>query len=266
MTKPNAIQQYVRDHEKTILAFAVRKYDENEFLNSIQLVISQSEILQKTMLTPKGKASMHHALKLAAHTGLSLNPQMGEAALAVFKGEITYMTMKNGLIKLAMESGNVDFLTSDTIRENDKFSQSKTMAGDDYTFKPASTNRGKIIGFFAGMRMQDGSSHTKYLTYEEAMEHGQKYSFSFNEKNKPWQKSPEGMGLKTVIKALFRNQYISDVVKTAVGVDDYQEAINVGSARIEDLKGSTPEEINERLKEDESESESESEVENDPIF
>jgi recombinational DNA repair protein RecT len=71
--------------------------------------------------------------------------------------------------------------------------------------------------------MKDGSTHVKYMSQPEIVDHGQKYSFFYSDKNGPWQKSFDGMAIKTVIKALFRNLHISNDTAAAVGADDTAE-------------------------------------------
>jgi recombination protein RecT len=241
--KQTSITQYVRDNKHQIEKYAIREYNKSEFFNSITIAVQESTDLQKCMQTPEGQNSMFHAIKLAAHTGLSLNPQKGEAALVAFKGRVSYLTMKNGLIKLATDSGKVDFITSDLVRKNDDFSVGKSFNGDTYTHRPALTDRGPVIGYYAGIKMKDGSTHVKYMTTDEVREHGKKYSAFFGSQNGPWQKSFDGMAIKTVLKSLFRNLHISDDTAVAVISDDEQEAIDAGAATIENSKGADPDDL-----------------------
>ena len=65
-----------------------------------------------------------------------------------------------------------------------------------------------------------------------------------NKENSPWHKSYPGMGLKTVIKGLFRSISISPDLKKAVATDDYFEF----ETPIRDVTpGTTPQEVKEKI-------------------
>jgi len=241
--KQTSIQQFIHDRKANLAKYAVRDYNQSEFLNSIAIAVSESADLQKCLNTPEGQNSMYHACILAAHSGLSLNPQLGHAALVAFGGRVSYQVMKNGLVKVAMQSGKVDFITVDTVRENDQYSQSKSFSGDTFTHVPAKTDRGKIIGFYAGVKLKAGSTHLCYMTTEQVKEHGKNYSAFYSSAKGPWQKSFEGMGKKTVIKTLFRNLEIDDDTTATIKADDEQEAIDAGPATIENAKGADSDDL-----------------------
>jgi len=196
-----------------------------EFIRSAMLMISEKQELRDCLKTTQGKSSLYHALKYATSTGLSLNPQEGKAALIAFGGAVQYQVMKNGMIELAMQSGKVEFITCDTVRENDDFTIHKSGSGDKYTYAPARKDRGNMDGFFAAVVMKDGTCYVKYMTVKEVEDHRDSYSALFRAKPavSPWTKSFEGMALKTVVKALFRNVTISPDVDRMVGTDDQEE-------------------------------------------
>jgi phage RecT family recombinase len=244
----NAVAIYLKDSAKSLSQYAVTNYKLDSFIKSAMLAIVDKPELRECLTTSTGKASLFNALRYAASTGLSLNPQQGKAALIAFGGQVQYQVMKNGIIDLAMRSGKVEFVTCDTVRENDKFEIEKTSDGDKFSFKPAMTDRGKIIGFFAACKLTTGSTMTKWMTLDEIEDHRDRYSAMYKAKpeKSPWTKSFEGMGLKTVIKALFRNLSISDELDSAVGSDDASEneIINITPAP----KGTSADDAVEKLK------------------
>jgi len=226
------VKGYLATVQPELKKFAIRDYGEKEFMRSAILAISDNAELAKCISTPAGKTSLYNALKYAATTGLSLNPMEGKAALIGYGGKVQYQIMKNGMIELAMQSGKVEFITSDTVRENDIFTIQKTMNGDEYSFIPDRKNRGEIDGFFAAVKLTNGAIHVKYMTKIEVEDHRNKYSSSYkSQKDKsPWSKSFEGMGLKTVLKALFRGLNIAPEIDAAVGADDkaeYSEPLDI---------------------------------------
>jgi phage RecT family recombinase len=215
--------------KSTLPTYAIRQYKNETFVRSAMIAIVSNEDLQSCLTTDQGQASIINAMRMAAGTGLSLNPQEGKAALIPYSKNIgtqqnkkwiktaQYQVMKNGLIELALESGKVDFITSDTVRAGDKFELKKTMNGDEYFFSPARVDRGKIDGFFAAVKMKDGKCHTVYMANDQALEHRERFS-------KKTAMPEEGYGQKTVLKKLLNNLHISPELSQAVGSDDFQEA------------------------------------------
>ena len=243
MSKAVAIREsdignYLHSISNNLSGYAMRDYNSEGFLKSAMLAIVESDELTKALQTTNGKATLYHALRFAASTGLSLNPQEGKAALIAYAGKITYQIMKSGMIDLAMQSGKVEFITSDTVRGADSFTIEKTMDGDKYSFIPSRKNRGDIDGFFAAIKLTDGSVHVKYMTREEVEVFRDNYSSYFKaKKTGPWKTSFEGMGLKTVLKALFRGLNVAPEVSAAVHNDDVQ------LSNFDDLLDVTPEPI-----------------------
>jgi recombination protein RecT len=137
------------------------------------------------------------------------------------------------LIELAQASGKVEFITSDIVYENDFFEVEKTMDGDTYRFKPALAERGKALGYFAALKMTKyagGSVHVKWIDRANMEAHRDRYAQGLKDSgNKPkpnhaWNKSFDGMALKTVLKALLRSLEISPELTSAVVSDDRFEA------------------------------------------
>lgn len=222
--------EFLKKFEPTLKNYAMRNYDHTLFLKSAMLAISDSNQLAECLRTDQGKKSLFHALRYAATTGLSLNPQEGKSALIGFKNKsgemiINYQIMKNGLIDLALDSGKIEFINAEYVKENDKFSVCKTITGDNFTFEPALKGRGEIIGFYAALKLRDGVSYVKWLTVDEVKEFRDKYSATYKYKpdDSPWTKSFIGMGIKTVLKALLRSVKISDAIEIATKKDDYFE-------------------------------------------
>jgi len=249
--------------------YATRAYNEDAWLKSAMMCIVESEELQKCLATPQGKASLVHALRYAAATGLSLNPQEGKAALIPYAGKVEYQVMKGGMIALAMASGKVEFITADTVYENDDFQIEKTMDGDTYRFKPALKDRGDALGYFAALRMTSGTVHVKWIDKANMEKHRDHYAkglrYTHEDKakgikkgelkpNHAWVKSFDGMSLKTVLKALLRSLEISPELTSAVVSDDRFESGEIldVTPRAEEA-GASAEDVKEQMAEVETE-------------
>ncbi len=223
--------EFLNKFSKSLRDYAIRKYDNQAFLKSAMIAIQDNATLAECVKTDAGRRSLFNAMRYAATTGLSLNPQEGKAALIGYKNKagemvLNYQVMKNGLVELALASGKVEFITADLVRENDVFKIRKTAAGDDYTFEPALKDRGEVIGFIAAMKLKGAATYVKWMTIQEVCEFRDKYSSMYRNKPdaSPWTHSFNGMGVKTVMKALLRSVSISPDVDAAVKGDDAIEA------------------------------------------
>ena len=245
----NVVGKYLQERAKSLSGYALRVYDQEAFLKSAMLAINENDELKKCMGTEAGRTSVYHALRYAASTGLSLNPQMQKAALIAYSGKVQYQVMKSGMIDLAMDSGKIEFITADYVRENDVFDMFKSMDGDRYEFKPAKSDRGDVIGFFAAVKLKTGHGHVKWMTKEEVEEHRDKYT---KMKGGPWTTSFTGMGVKTVLKSLLRNLNISPELEAAVASDDKQSNIvevQAESHPVATDKGASAEDVKKQLEE-----------------
>ena len=224
----------------TLPTYAIRTYDNNLFVKSAMIAIVSNPSLSKCLSTAEGQTSMVNALRMAAGSGLSLNPQEGKSAIIPYGNKVNFQVMKNGLIELALESGKVEFITADTVRANDEFDMKKTMSGDEYFFSPARKDRGEIDGFFAAVMMKDGKCHTIYMANEQVLEHRKSFS-------KNTQMPVEGYGQKTALKRLLNNLHISPELSQVVGSDNASEREIIDVTPKPVLKGTGAEDLEAKL-------------------
>lgn len=231
----NKVKDYLRIISNELKKYPARNYDHQAFIGSAIMAIADNPKLVQCMESQKGQISLYNALKYAAYTGLSLNPQEGKACLVPYRKKegnewftvVNYQIMKNGLIEIALDSGKIETMPPpEVVRENDTFEMERTAAGDSYRFIPALKNRGDIMGFFASVRMKDGTQYIKYMSNEDILEHREKYARYWKDDhgdpdpNAPWVKSYIGQAIKTVQKALFRYLHLSAAFDQAIGADD----------------------------------------------
>lgn len=220
-TNDNIVGSFLKEYGVSLKNYAVREYNQDAFLKSAMLAILSNNDLVQATKTDSGKLSIFNALRYAATTGLSLNPQEGKCALVGYKDkngnyQVQYQLMKNGIVELALASGSVEFLTADYVKENDIFKLKKSVNGDDYNHEPAIKNRGEVVGFYAAIKLKNGGTHVKYMTVEEINEVRDNYSklYKIKKEISPWSNAYTGMGLKTVMKALLRNVSIGTDIDT----------------------------------------------------
>lgn len=147
------------------------------------------------------------AMMNAAQLGLEPNTPLGQAYLIPFENrkkgvtECQFQIGYKGLIDLAYRSGEVKMIDAQTVYENDEFEYE---LGIDPVLKhkPARTNRGNPIYFYATFKLTNGGQGFQVMSIEDVQDHAKKYSKTYN--NGPWQTNFEEMAKKTVLKKLLK--------------------------------------------------------------
>jgi phage RecT family recombinase len=221
--------------EGKLATYAPEGLDVKNFLRLAQIAILDKDDLAEMASSEAGQKSVYNCLKLAVSTGLSLNPMEGKACMIVrsvknkktdkWEKVCTYQIEKGGLIQIALESGVVESITADTVRENDEFNLIKTPDGDHYKFSPDRKNRGEIDGYFVCVKLWEGQNsklktHTLYMTDEEVTAHRKEFSAKSS-------MPKEGYALKTIIKKCLRNLHISADVSRMIRAEDKSEAESI---------------------------------------
>jgi phage RecT family recombinase len=212
-------RSYLSSVSDSLQDVALRKYDQNSFIKSAMLAIASDWKLQKALDSDNGRVSLYRALQRGAASGLSLNPDDGYACLVAYEDKhgnmiVRHQIMKNGVCKLAIDTGKVKAIIGDAVHENDDFKITKTLEGDEFIFSPAVQDRGDYIGFFAACIFEENGTRTNrvaYMTLKQICEHRDKHATSLKLGDKSaWVKSFEGMAVKTVTKRLFNRLMFDD--------------------------------------------------------
>lgn len=273
--REKGIEQIVFSFSNRLTNCAMRNYKQERFLRSAVVAITSDPVLMDMAQSEKGRLEIYNALRAAAVTGLSLNPQEKKAALVVYgnktdKGDyrkVQYQQQKDGLIDIALATGKIKAIVFDRVYENDNFDIEKNTDTDSYTFKPALRDRGGVIGYFAAVAMEDGITRVHWMTKEEVEEHSDNYSSAKRRsvavlnnpksedwekrkaENSPWLKSFDGMALKTVIRMLLTRLYLPGDFNELLASDQGDGPIVVeGTAEvIDDGPGTPPEKVTAQL-------------------
>jgi recombinational DNA repair protein RecT len=240
------------------------------------MAIIQSKELRECMSTEMGRITLLRAIQLNAASGLSLNPQYGEAALVAYNGKkgltVTHIPMKNGLIKKALKTRMVLKIESGTIYENDEFIIKKTSDGDSYEWTPAIKDRGKPSAYFACVKLADGKTVVEYQTYEQVWEHALKYGKGrvWDDDKKEyknafypesaWGKSFNGQAEKTVIRAVLNNLHLPELEETFAEEDKAMEDMRNVTEETPEHKGTGAEDLETDLKNVTNEAEADTEA------
>lgn len=181
--------------------------------------------------------SFFGAIMQCAQLGLKPNVN-GEGYLLPYKNnkkggvyECQFIPGWKGLMLLARRSGEIASIDAHTVYEKDTFDLS-------YGFDPnlvhrpyLKGNRGKATGFYATVILKDGGKNAHYMTVEDAVAYGKKYSKSFG--SGPWQTDFEAMAKKSCLRQVLKYAPMSTDVETALAADSKFEDNPITSSMFE---------------------------------
>ena len=106
--------------------------------------------------------------------------------------------MTKGLLQLAIRSGQYERVTNAIVHKGElvKYDPFK----DEYEFDASKRESDEVIGYMAYFRTVGGFEKYLYMSKDEVLAHGKRYSKSFN--SGPGKDNTEAMCLKTVLKLL----------------------------------------------------------------
>lgn len=163
------------------------------FVTSVLSVVNNNKLLQNA-----APATIYSSAMMAASIDLPINPNLGFAAIVPYGGQAQCQIMSKGFIQLAIRSGQYAKINNAIVHEGElvKYDPFK----DEYEFDASKRKSDKVIGYMAYFRTVGGFEKYFYMTKEEALAHGKRYSKTFS--NGTWKTDPDAMCLKTVIKLL----------------------------------------------------------------
>lgn len=190
--------------------------------------------------------SLMGAIVLASELGLEPNTPLGLGYIIPYdestKIDGAWKKVKNaqfqlgyrGLMDLAYRSGKVRSIAAEVVYSNDEFKRTLGLHRD-LIHIPAAGDRGEPVGYYATVCIDGADPAFAYMTYDEAREHGLKFSKAFaydvkeGKKSSPWSTNFDAMALKTaIIKALkYAPKAIEDAsLRRAIEMDT-DDAIDV---------------------------------------
>ena len=181
------------------------------------------------------RGSLLKACLSAAELGLSLNKSMGEAdILKVWDGR----TKKNvaqfrprykGLMKLAMQSGEVLKIESRLVHENDVFEVEEGL-DSRITHKHGLSDRGAMIGAYCVWKLKNGETQFEVMSKEQILAIRERSSAKTKDGNivGPWKTDEAEMWRKTVVRRASKYMPLSTEAQRAVAVDNQAEGVIEG--------------------------------------
>lgn len=163
------------------------------FATSVLSIVNNNRLLQNA-----NPASIYSSAMVAASLDLPINPNLGFAAIVPYGKVAQFQIMVRGLTQLAIRSGQYAKITNCDVHEGELVKADPFT--DEYIFDASKRTSDNIIGYMAYLKTVGGFEKYFYMTKDEAMAHGKRYSKSFN--NGVWNSDPDAMGRKTVLKLL----------------------------------------------------------------
>ena len=172
------------------------------FATSVLSVVNNNKLLQNA--EPK---TIYSSAMVAASLDLPIQPNLGFAAIVPYGRQAQFQIMTKGILQLAIRSGVYAKITNAIVHKGELVKYDPFT--DEYEFDASKRESDEVIGFMAYFRTTSGYEKYFYMTKEEALAHGKRYSKSFN--NGVWRDDPNSMCLKTVLKLLLSKYGILSV-------------------------------------------------------
>jgi len=144
--------------------------------------------------------TIQNAVINIASVGLSLNPARGYAYLvpeyskANGGQECQLRISFKGLMKIATDSGQIEWIKADVVKQNDKFTFNGAWELPSHEMNPFS-DRGNAIGAYCVAKLSNGGQITDVMSWDEVMK-----IKACAKTQAVWDKWPEEMAKKAIIK------------------------------------------------------------------
>ena len=178
------------------------------------------------------RGSLLKACLNAAELGLSLNKNMGEAdILKVWDGRMKknvaqFRPRYKGLMKLALQAGEVLKIESRLVYENDMFEVEEGIE-PRIIHRHGLSDRGEKIGAYCVWKLKNGESQFEIMSKEEILSIRNRSSSKTKEGTivGPWKTDEAEMWRKTVVRRASKYMPLSTEAQRAVMVDNQAEGI-----------------------------------------
>lgn len=165
------------------------------FATSVLSTVNNNKLLQNA-----DAGSIYTAAMLAASLDLPINPNLGFAAIVPYGKTAQFQVMTRGIVQLAIRSGQYERITNAVVHEGELVKYDPFT--DAYEFDASKRTSDKVVGYMAYFKTVSGFEKYYYMTKDEALAHGKKYSQTAKKGYGLWIENTDAMGLKTCLKLL----------------------------------------------------------------
>lgn len=176
---------------------------------------TETAVMRDPELRGCDRKSLFQAIMQCAESGLMPNGR--DAALVRFKGNVQFIPMIGGILRLMRNTGEVQAIIAEVVCERDEFDY---RIGDDpkIEHKPAMGERGEVIGAYAVLKTKDGGTYREFMSRGEI---DKIRNVSRAKDNGPWKTWFEEMARKTVLRRLAKKCPLStDTLMDLTSRDD----------------------------------------------
>jgi len=151
----------------------------------------------------KNPRSVQLAMHNCASTGLTLNPAHGYAYLVPRDGSIVLDISYKGLIKIATDTGSIQWARAELVYESDEFTYFGPAGAPSHKCDPFKKDRGAIVGAYCIAKTNEGDTLTEVMPMDE-IEKIRSKSSAFVKgqpgRKGPWEEWFNQMTKKAIIK------------------------------------------------------------------
>lgn len=128
-------------------------------------IMQSNEFLAKTAM--RNQASLINSVVNVAAIGISLNPAEKEAYLVPRNGQVCLDISYVGLMRLATDTGQVEWVQADLVYENDHFRMVGLDKQPEHHYNAFAKDRGQVVGVYVTAKLATGDYLTETMTTEE---------------------------------------------------------------------------------------------------
>ena len=221
ITVSKKVKNYLDSPELTErLQNAMTPQKKELFKTSLLGVINSNSLFEKA-----DPLSIIQSALVATTLDLPINPNLGYAYIIPYGAKAQFQLGYKGLIQLAQRTGKYQTISSSEVREG-QIKDYDPLKGVQFDW---TVTDGEVIGYVAYFKLINGFEKYLYMTLKDLEAHGQKYSKSYNSKDKYtkeyngiWRTNFDAMAKKTVLKQLISKFGIMSVEMQDAVVKDQQ--------------------------------------------
>lgn len=210
----NSLREGLNERFKRLVSLLPENITAEKFAATVVTAVSKSSDKQK--LLNADRDSLLNAVQESARDGLMIDNK--EAALVVFKNQVTYMPMVQGLAKLALNHPEVEKIEAYVVYESDYFSF-KPAQDKEPDFQPdwkiPPSKKGEPVLAYAVVTKSSGEKIVRILHAERVMQIASdtRNSAQYNSKSKHFEEWWKKTAIRAVLKFSPRSSQADNVIE-----------------------------------------------------
>lgn len=209
--RPATLPAMLKQHSQRLRTIAPANIDVNKFSAALM-----ADVRNNRKLAECNPMTVMGAFIRSTQLGLEPGAQLGHCYFVPFKGECQLVIGYRGMMELAYRSGKVLSIAARIVNQNDEFEYGYGIE-DTLHHKPATGERGPMIGVYAIAKLAGGGVHFEVLTMDD-IEKARKASKAGT--SGPWRDHFEEMAKKTAIRCLFKYLPVGTELNRAIAIDE----------------------------------------------